>query len=781
MVKFTEKLEANIRQPWAAHYIDYKGLQKVIKSLLASRPLDEPMSALAVPLLPEGEGPSQPQEGRFLRALRKEWQKVNAFYVEELQRQSEQLTLLLEQMRQGLEETGSGRETGSGQGETGGSLPPSAPPSRPTSPWFGTAAPSPLIDVGRIDSAAVIKKEAKKKEKKKSPQRGQTKSSLHRASTALYRSLQHLHNFGILNYTGFVKVCKKHDKEISPPVWEAARAELDALPFVRAAEVEALSERLEVAFAAAFCDGNLQVARTTLLVRREKLASRQTLVLGLQCGVAMTLFGWLVWDVIVDPRVIHLHIHYHRIEAMGSQLAVFRACGAPFAAASHASSHIPHTSLTCLLTPRSHIPSGYITVCCFLWTGCLYAWSRARINYVFMFELDAGSALSVVDGASMSLRFATPFLLSLLLLIKAQLGELPRAIRPGSFPAALLLMTAGLLLLPPRRGKMLVSSLRRIVCAPFCAVDLWSSFCADVLTSFVKPLTDLSISACFFLTFEWAKPSHAQGACADSPLFSQLVAPLLCALPLWCRFMQCLRVYHDTRKRSPALPNALKYAVAHTVIIFGVLHPNELNPVGDTDDRTHPRVWLQAAWVFSYFGSTLYTFAWDVYVDWRLVDGRKWCALRQRRMFRNRTWYYLAIAADFVLRFGWTATLVPGTQPIPGLPYLDNSYWWVQPVVAVAELCRRGMWAVFRLEAEHLHNTEGFRRVEVIPLHFDRKPARDDEGDEKRTLGQQLGVAAELASYAGVVALLALLAWITSPLGAAAGGHPDDDHGSKLG
>ena len=297
----------------------------------------------------------------------------------------------------------------------------------------------------------------------------------------------------------------------------------------------------------------------------------------------------------------------------------------------------------------------------------------------------------------MSLRFATPFLLSLLLLIKAQLGELPRAIRPGSFPAALLLMTAGLLLLPPRRGKMLVSSLRRIVCAPFCAVDLWSSFCADVLTSFVKPLTDLSISACFFLSYEWARPSHAQvrgacaavpphsptsltfppllrqGACADSPIFSQLLAPLLCALPLWIRFMQCLRVYHDTRKRSPALPNALKYAVAHTVIIFGVLHPNELNPVGDTDERTHPRVWLQAAWVFSYFGSTLYTFAWDVYVDWRLVDGRKWCALRQRRMFRNRTWYYLAILADFVLRFGWTATLVPGTQPIPGLPYLDLS------------------------------------------------------------------------------------------------------------
>ena len=45
-------------------------------------------------------------------------------------------------------------------------------------------------------------------------------------------------------------------------MWEAARAEPTPCPFVRAAEREALSERLEVAFAAAFCDGNLQAARS---------------------------------------------------------------------------------------------------------------------------------------------------------------------------------------------------------------------------------------------------------------------------------------------------------------------------------------------------------------------------------------------------------------------------------------------------------------------------------------------------------------------------------------
>jgi hypothetical protein len=29
------------------------------------------------------------------------------------------------------------------------------------------------------------------------------------------------------------------------------------------------------------------------------------------------------------------------------------------------------------------------------------------------------------------------------------------------------------------------------------------------------------------------------------------------------------------------------------------------------------------------------------------------------------------------------------------------------------------MWLILRLESEHLHNTEGFRRIDRVPLHFD--------------------------------------------------------------
>ena len=34
------------------------------------------------------------------------------------------------------------------------------------------------------------------------------------------------------------------------------------------------------------------------------------------------------------------------------------------------------------------------------------------------------------------------------------------------------------------------------------------------------------------------------------------------------------------------------------------------------------------------------------------------------------------------------------------------------------ELFRRTLWGFFRLEHEHRSNTEGFRRVDFVPLHF---------------------------------------------------------------
>ena len=72
---------------------------------------------------------------------------------------------------------------------------------------------------------------------------------------------------------------------------------------------------------------------------------------------------------------------------------------------------------------------------------------------------------------------------------------------------------------------------------------------------------------------------------------------------------------------------------------------------------------MHHAWVAAYVTSTLYTYAWDVRIDWRLGNLQHG-GLRERRMFSRVGWYYLAIVSDLVLRFGWALTLVPGTQSV---------------------------------------------------------------------------------------------------------------------
>jgi hypothetical protein len=56
--------------------------------------------------------------------------------------------------------------------------------------------------------------------------------------------------------------------------------------------------------------------------------------------------------------------------------------------------------------------------------------------------------------------------------------------------------------------------------------------------------------------------------------------------------------------------------------------------------------------------SSLITFTWDVTIDWGLFRGADH-TLRERLMFTNPVFYWVAIALDLVLRFLWTITLFP--------------------------------------------------------------------------------------------------------------------------
>ena len=71
--------------------------------------------------------------------------------------------------------------------------------------------------------------------------------------------------------------------------------------------------------------------------------------------------------------------------------------------------------------------------------------------------------------------------------------------------------------------------------------------------------------------------------------------------------MQNMRRYYDTRKRYPHLVNAVKYVVAQSVVVFGVFNDNFLH---------HDSSAFNVGWVSVYVCSTLYSYSWDVAMDW---------------------------------------------------------------------------------------------------------------------------------------------------------------------
>jgi hypothetical protein len=277
--------------------------------------------------------------------------------------------------------------------------------------------------------------------------------------------------------------------------------------------------------------------------------------------------------------------------------------------------------------------------------------------------------------------------------------------------------------------------------------------------------------------------------CRESVVINRVVIPCLSVLPLWFRFCQNLRRYYDaklpaadegegklggdtgdskgevasnglaasaggvaadsTREagaksseglaggllasalagcRHPHLTNALKYALAMTVTVFGVANPY-LQQSHWQQSATSRR--FRAVWLFVFFLSTLYSWAWDCAMDWGLWRHRRWGCSSAGASDSPRRWlraqlmyaaphYYGAMVADLLLRFLWTLSLIPSGHGLH--PFSEELQTVLAPVLAGLEILRRTMWGCFRLENEHLHNCASFRKVDFVPTHFESDP-----------------------------------------------------------
>ena len=93
-------------------------------------------------------------------------------------------------------------------------------------------------------------------------------------------------------------------------------------------------------------------------MRQETSAPSAALTLGVQLGGCAMLLVWTIWDISIDVSVLQLHVDTHRQWMLVSlMLPIYRAGGA-------------------------------MVLMTFLWAGCLQCWKTARINYLYMFDLD---------------------------------------------------------------------------------------------------------------------------------------------------------------------------------------------------------------------------------------------------------------------------------------------------------------------------------------------------------------------------------------------------------
>ncbi|OAQ27980.1 EXS-domain-containing protein, partial [Linnemannia elongata AG-77] len=235
--------------------------------------------------------------------------------------------------------------------------------------------------------------------------------------------------------------------------------------------------------------------------------------------------------------------------------------------------------------------------------------------------------------------------------------------------------------------KWFLQSIWRIVASGYYKVEFRDFFMADEMNSLVYSIEQFEFAICAY-TQQW---NDVASTCATSHMW---ITPFVTALPAWFRFLQCLRRYRDTLEWFPHLLNAGKYtfSLLQLFVYFSFRHYG--------GNR------LKAAYIVISLVTSSYTFAWDIHMDWGLLQfGKRGGAafgnpfLRPELVYSRKEVYYLAIVLDFFGRFSWILRFV----------LMDVNVMILSFSLALVEVLRRWMWNFFRLENEHLNNCGHFR------------------------------------------------------------------------
>lgn len=352
------------------------------------------------------------------------------------------------------------------------------------------------------------------------------------AFSEFYLGLILLQNYQTLNFTGFRKILKKHDKLLTCDLgakWRTDHVEL--AHFYVNKDIDRLIQETETIVTQEIEGGDRQKAMKRLRVPplNEHPSPWTTFKVGIFSGA----FTVLMIAVILTAA-------FHSSKDWEIAIRLFRG---------------PLLIIEFL----------------FLWGVNVYGWRSSGVNHVLIFEIDPRNHLSEQHIMEIGAIFGVIWAICVLCFQFAEALSIPTYVSP----MALYILMACFLFNPTKTFRhearfWAIKVLWRVFLAPFYHVNFADFWLADQLNSMVPALLDLQFLMCFY----WNNPTWNEASqdevneCVEG---SYLIRPMVAMLPAWFRFAQCFRRYRDTREAFPHLANAVKYSTSFFVVIFSSL------------------------------------------------------------------------------------------------------------------------------------------------------------------------------------------------------------------
>ena len=472
----------------------------------------------------------------------------------------------------------------------------------------------------------------------------------------LYRSMELLKSYRLMNRIAFRKLMKKYDKSTGDSLLGPYMKKVDDTYFSKSDVLDNLMTSIEEMYTRYFENGNRKVSiaklRTSAVERTYYAADYLG---GLFIGVALPFVVYSIY--------LGLHKTINGELANGKYLL--------------------------------QIWGGFLLMIIMSWLfsiNCL-VWTKYKVNYKFIFEFNQHDTLDFKQYMVLP---------SLFLVLGGLIAWLsfedfwPHRFSGYDFPWVFLAVTVAILFCPfdmffLNARLWLLSTFTRLLLSGFYPVEFKDFFLGDIFCSLTYSISNVSMFFCIY-----SKRWKDCVSCGSAK--SRVLGFLQCLPSIW-RFLQCFRRYADTGDWFPHLANMGKYTVSMLYYMSLSLYR--------IDTIKKYKVLL----IFWAAMNSVYSSIWDIVMDWSLFqfDSRHFL-LRDEITFKYPSAYYTAMIVDVILRFQWIFYVLFPTQ-------IQQSAI-TSFCIAIAEILRRFVWIFFRMENEHATNVHLFRASRESPLPY---------------------------------------------------------------